>query len=103
MTVYQKAVEALKECVKDAMDTNVDASTQSELWRHYQGIKAIEKQLGRSSLSFNLDAVDRVMDSAYDPDYNIAAAGPVAIDFGDTYGKDIISFGDYKSQEYRPD
>ena len=71
MTVYQKALEALKECVKDAMDSNVDASTQGEIWRHYQGMKAIEKQIGRSSMSFKLDGIDRVMD--YDPDYNIVA------------------------------
>ena len=69
MTVYQKALEALKECVKDAMDSNVDANTQGEIWRHYQGMKAIEKQIGRSSMSFKLDGIDRVMD--YDPDYNI--------------------------------
>ena len=90
MTVYQQAVQALKECVKNAMDTNVDASTQSELWRHYQGIKAIEKQLGRSSFSFKLDAVDDVMD--YNPDYNVQAAQPVDLDFGATYGKDVITF-----------
>ncbi len=94
MTVYQQAVQALKECVKDAMDTNVDASTQSELWRHYQGIKAIEKQIGRSNLSFNLEGVDRVMEM-YDPDYNVQAAQPV--EFGDAFGSyragdDVITF-----------
>ena len=86
MTVYQKAVEALKECVKDAMDSNVDASTQGEIWRHYQGMKAIEKQIGRSSMSFKLDGIDRVMD--YDPDYNIVAGQPVDLNVGN----DVITF-----------
>ena len=86
MTVYQKALEALKECVKDAIDSNVDASTQGEIWRHYQGMKAIEKQIGRSSMSFKLDGIDRVMD--YDPDYNIAAGQPVDLNVGN----DVITF-----------
>tara|TARA_R100000030_G_scaffold15704_1_gene10386 strand:+ start:109 stop:372 length:264 start_codon:yes stop_codon:yes gene_type:complete len=86
MTVYQKALEALKECVKDAMDSNVDASTQGEIWRHYQGMKAIEKQIGRSSMSFKLDGIDRVMD--YDPDYNIVAGQPVDLNVGN----DVITF-----------
>ena len=88
MTVYQKALEALKECVKDAMDSNVDANTQGEIWRHYQGMKAIEKQIGRSSMSFKLDGIDRVMD--YDPDYNIQAAQPVDLD--NQFLKDVITF-----------
>tara|TARA_B100002019_G_scaffold95713_1_gene82406 strand:+ start:239 stop:502 length:264 start_codon:yes stop_codon:yes gene_type:complete len=86
MTVYQKALEALKECVKDAMDSNVDANTQGEIWRHYQGMKAIEKQIGRSSMSFKLDGIDRVMD--YDPDYNIVAGQPVDLNVGN----DVITF-----------
>ncbi|WDS60976.1 hypothetical protein SBM1_00104 [Synechococcus phage S-BM1] len=88
MTVYQKAVEALKECVKNAMENDLDANTQGEIWRHYQGMKAIEKKVGRSSLSFKLDSVDNVMD--YDPDYNIQAAGPV--DLGLIGGQDVITF-----------
>jgi len=87
MTPYTKAVETLKECVKDAIDTNVDASTQGEIWRHYQGMKAIEKKLGRSNFSFRLDAIDDVMD--YNPDYNIQAAQPVDMN---TYGVDTITF-----------
>ena len=91
MTSYQKAIKALEDCVKDAMENDVDAALQCEIWRHYQGMKALDRQLPEEhKFSFNLDAVDRVMDSAYDPDYNIAAAGPV--DLGDTYGKDVITF-----------
>ena len=32
---------------------------------------------------------------------NNAAAG--AVDLGGAFGEDVISFGDYKSQEYRPE
>ena len=88
MTSYQKAIKALEECVKDAMENNVDPGLQSEIWRHYQGMKAIEKQVGRSSFSFKLDAIDDVMD--YNPDYNIQAAQ--SVDLSDTYGKDVITF-----------
>ena len=42
---YQKAVKALEDCVKDAMENNVDPGLQSEIWRHYQGMKAIQRQL----------------------------------------------------------
>ena len=87
MTSYQKAIKALEECVKDAMENNVDPGLQSEIWRHYQGMKAIDRQLPKeeTKFSFSLDGADRVMD--YDPDYNIQAAQPVDLD---TYGKDVI-------------
>ena len=45
MTSYQKAIKALEECVKDAMENNVDPGLQMEIWRHYQGMKAIDRQL----------------------------------------------------------
>jgi hypothetical protein len=92
MTSYQTAIKALEECVKDAMENNLDAALQCEIWRHYQGMKAIERQLPKESrFSFSLDGADRVMDF-YDPDYNIQAAQPVDMDFGITYGKDVITF-----------
>ena len=55
MNPYLTAIQALENCVKDAMENNVDASTQSEIWRHYQGIKAIAKQLDQDTISFNID------------------------------------------------
>lgn len=91
MTSYQKAIKALEECVKDAMENNIDPGLQSEIWRHYQGMKAIDRQLpDQPKFSFKLDSIDNVMD-AYDPDYNVQAAGPVDLDL-DTYGKDVITF-----------
>ena len=90
MTSYQKAVQALKECVKDAMDSNVSANIQGELWRHYQGMKAIDDQLTKKGVfSYKLDAIDDYLMDTYDPDYNVQAAQPVNLD---TYGKDVITF-----------
>ena len=103
MTSYQKAIKALEECVKDAMENDIDPGLQMEIWRHYQGMKAINRQLpDEPKFSFKLDSIDRVMDM-YDPDYNIQAAQPVNNLTFTTAGNDVISFGDYKSQEYRPD
>ena len=55
MNPYLTAIQALENCVKDAMENNIDASTQSEIWRHYQGIKAIAKQLDQDTINFNID------------------------------------------------
>jgi hypothetical protein len=91
MTVYQKAIKALEECVKDAMENNIDPGLQSEIWRHYQGMKAIDRQLpDESRFSFKLDAIDDVMD--YNPDYNIQAAQPVGNISIATGGDDVITF-----------
>ncbi|WLW37284.1 hypothetical protein [Synechococcus phage S-RS29] len=87
MTSYQKAVKALEECVKDAMENDIDASTQSEIWRHYQGMKAINKKVGRSSFAVSEGVID-----FYNPDYNIQAAQPVDNISISTGGKDVITF-----------
>ena len=90
MNPYQTAIQALENCVKDAMENNVDATTQSEIWKHYQGIKAISKQLDQDTISFNIDTDNitgvnfAVNDLAFD------AAQPVA--FPSPYGEDIITF-----------
>lgn len=92
MNVYQNAVDALKECVKDAMENDVPSNLQGEIWRHYQGMKAITNQVNRgtrknSEFEFNLDTNS----SLYDPDYNIQAAQPV--DLGSVNGgQDVITF-----------
>ena len=87
MTSYQKAIKALEECVKDAMENDIDPGLQMEIWRHYQGMKAIDRQLpDEPKFSFKLDSIDRVMD--YDPDYNIVAGQPVDLNVGN----DVITF-----------
>ena len=91
MTSYQKAIKALEECVKDAMENDIDPGLQMEIWRHYQGMKAIDRQLpDEPKFSFKLDSVDRVME--YDSDYNILAAQPVGNISIATGGDDVITF-----------
>ena len=92
MTSYQKAIKALEECVKDAMENDVDPGLQSEIWRHYQGMKAIERQLPKQKeYKFSIaDDQISISSSYYDPDYNVQAAQPVDLDFGG--GTDVITF-----------
>ena len=102
MNPYKKAIKALEDCVKDAMENNIDPGLQSEIWRHYQGMKAIQRQLpDEPKFSFKLDALDDAMDNIEITTDGPYAAGTVNIPGG--LGEDVISFGDYKSQEYRFD
>ena len=86
MTSYQKAIKALEECVKDAMENNFDAALQCEIWRHYQGMKAIQRQLPESE--------------PWNPDGNIyISAGDQVLaaqqtDYFGSYseGKDVVTF-----------
>ncbi|AET72780.1 hypothetical protein P29A0810_179 [Synechococcus phage S-CAM8] len=93
MTSYQKAIKALEECVKDAMENDVDPGLQMEIWRHYQGVKAIERQLPKEhNLSFKLDGIDRVMEM-YDSEYFPQAAQSVDVGLGGFgQGDDVITF-----------
>ena len=92
MNPYLTAIQALENCVKDAMENNIDASTQSEIWRHYQGIKAIAKQLDQDTISFNIDTDNltgvnfAVNDLAYD------AGQPIDFTMATQSGDDIITF-----------
>ncbi|AOO14389.1 hypothetical protein Sn110110_196 [Cyanophage S-RIM14] len=98
MNSYQTAVDALKECVTAAMNSDVDASTQGEIWRHYQGMKAIEKMVSRSTkdykFSTDLDSIS-ISSTYYDQlTDNVQAAGPVDVGLGCLgQGTDVISFG----------
>tara|TARA_Y100000356_G_C11062274_1_gene184498 strand:- start:42 stop:323 length:282 start_codon:yes stop_codon:yes gene_type:complete len=92
MTSYQKAIKALEECVKDAMENDIDPGLQSEIWRHYQGMKAIDRQLPDApKFSFKLDALDNAFDTT--PDYyTYGAAQPVDNISIATGGDDVITF-----------
>ena len=95
MNSYQNAVQALKQCVKDAIDNDVNPTHQSEIWRHYQGMKAIEKQVSRSKFSFKLDALDNAFDTTQETiDYlnSYGAAQPVDNISISTGGDDVITF-----------
>lgn len=87
MNVYQNAVDALKECVKQSMESDVSSNTQGEIWRHYQGMKTIAEQLKKDdSVQFFLSESEGK--DLYDPDYNIQAAQPVDLNIGN----DVIKF-----------
>tara|TARA_X000001036_G_scaffold184174_1_gene174006 strand:+ start:1268 stop:1543 length:276 start_codon:yes stop_codon:yes gene_type:complete len=90
MNPYLTAIQALENCVKDAMENNIDASTQSEIWRHYQGIKAIAKQLDKDKVRFNIDTDNLCTDTVtFDPS-TFAAAAPVNLSFNTS--PDTITF-----------
>ena len=92
MNVYQTAIKALENCVKDAMENDVDAGLQMELWRHYQGMKAIERQLPKETeYKFSLSGNDDTI--SFDPDYNVnVAAGLVDVPYFGAGSKDVITF-----------
>lgn len=91
MNVYQNAVDALKECVKQSMESDIGSNTQGEIWRHYQGMKAIAEQLKGKDDSIQFFLSESEGKDLYDPDYNIQAAQPVNLD--SLYsGKDVITF-----------
>jgi len=91
MNVYQNAVDALKECVKQSMESNVSSNTQGEIWRHYQGMKCIAEQLEAKDGSVQFFLSESEGKDLYDPDYNIQAAQ--SVDLGNLYsGKDVITF-----------
>ena len=94
MNPYQKAIKALEDCVKDAMENNIDPGLQSEIWRHYQGMKAIQRQLPKQKeYKFSIaDDTISISSGYYDPDHNVQAAGPVDIPFFGAGSNDVITF-----------
>lgn len=103
MNPYQKAANALREAFKVALDADVEENTLSEIWRHYLGVKQIAKNLDYKTeyteYSFSLSEngnIDITSSPYYNPDYNIGFSSGVAaadtISFGDTYGKDVLTF-----------
>jgi hypothetical protein len=89
MNSYQKAIKALEECVKDAMENDVNSGTQSEIWRHYQGMKAIAKQIGRAT---SIEPNIRIGDGdAISFDYDRIVAGQ-PVNFSTLETNDVITF-----------
>ena len=93
---FQKATDALKEAFKEALeDDNFDQNTISEVWRHYQGMKRITKDLPKHEHTDNRiflsdeNGMGSVMTTDFSSTY---AAGPVHIQGG--AGSDVISFED---------
>jgi hypothetical protein len=72
------------------MENNIDPGLQSEIWRHYQGMKAIQRQLpDEPKFSFKLDAFDDAMDYMNIPSSSPYAADTISLSTG---GDDVITF-----------
>ena len=89
MNPYLTAIQALENCVKDAMENNIDASTQSEIWRHYQGIKSIAKQLDQDKISLDINT-DTITGVNFAVNFDASDATPIT--FPSAFGDDIITF-----------
>lgn len=94
-----QARNALKDAVKYALDNEVGPGTQAELWRHFQGVSAICRELDIEEPEVEF-SVGEQFDGThlYDPDYNISeglynfgAAEPVKLDMQQG-GNDYITF-----------
>jgi len=101
-TKFDKALDAVKEAFKEAVDTkDFDRSTLSEVWRHYQGLQTITEGLpehkDHDSIEFNLP------DGCYDPDYmndykidfgknDLAFDAAQPVTFPAAGGEDVLSF-----------
>lgn len=82
---FQKATDALKEAFKEALDKeDFDQNTISEVWRHYQGMKRITKDLPKHEHTENPIFLS--------DNFDTYAAGPVHIQGG--AGSDVITFED---------
>jgi hypothetical protein len=105
----QAAEEALRQALINALAEG-DEEFLSELFTEYQHVSDLNRKVNEkttydpkytfslSSEYLNNDRIGGDLDSL---DNITFAAGPV--DLPGALGNDVISFGDYKSQEYRPD
>ena len=105
----QAAEEALRQALINALAEG-DEEYLSELFTQYQAVGDLNRKVQSKiefdpNYSFSLSSEylnnDRIGGDLDALDNITFAAGPVNIKSG--FGEDVISFGDYKSQEYRPD
>ena len=105
----QAAEEALRQALINALAEG-DEEYLSELFTQYQAVGDLNRKVqskiefdpnysfSLSSEYLNNDRIGGDLDALDDITF---AAGPVNVK--GAFGEDVISFGDYKSQEYRPD
>ena len=106
----QAAEEALRQALINALAEG-DEEYLSDLFTEYQHISDLNKKVQDKvtfdpNFSFNLSSDylysnDRIGGDLDAMDNITFPAGPV--DLPGALGNDVISFSDYKSQEYRPD
>ena len=106
----QAAEEALRQALINALAEG-DEDHLSELFTQYQAVSDLNKKVQDKitfdpNFSFNLSSDylhhnDRIGGDLDALDDITFAAEPVNV--AGAFGEDVISFSDYKSQEYRPD
>ena len=105
----QAAEEALRQALINALAEG-DEDYLSELFTQYQAVSDLNKKVQDKitldpNFTFNLSSEylnnDRIGGDLDALDNITFAAGPV--NMPGALGEDVISFSDYKSQEYRPD
>ena len=105
----QAAEEALRQALINALAEG-DEEFLSELFTEYQHVSDLNRKVSSKisidpNFSFTLSSDylknDRIGGDLDAMDDITFAAGPVNI--AGAFGEDVISFSDYKSQEYRPD
>ena len=105
----QAAEEALRQALINALAEG-DEEFLSELFTEYQHVSDLNRKVSEKinidpNFSFTLSSdylkTDRIGGDLDAMDDITFAAGPVNI--AGAFGEDVISFSDYKSQEYRPD
>ena len=105
----QAAEEALRQALINALAEG-DEEFLSELFTEYQHVSDLNRKVSEKitfdpNFSFTLSSDylknDRLGGDLDALDDITFAAGPVNLP--GALGNDVISFGDYKSQEYRPD
>ena len=105
----QAAEEALRQALINALAEG-DEEFLSELFTEYQNVSDLNRKVSEKinidpNFSFTLSSdylnTDRIGGDLDALDNITFAAGPVNLP--GALGEDVISFSDYKSQEYRPD
>ena len=105
----QAAEEALRQALINALAEG-DEEFLSELFTEYQHVSDLNRKVSEKinidpNFSFTLSSDylnnDRIGGDLDAMDDITFAAGPVNI--AGAFGNDVISFDDYKRQEYRPD
>ena len=101
----QAAEEALRQALINALAEG-DEEYLSELFAQYQEVSNLNRKVHSTNYTFSLSSEylnqDRIggdLDAMDNIDFG--AAGSINIKTG--FSDDVISFEDYKSQEYRPD
>ena len=105
----QAAEEALRQALINALAEG-DKEFLSELFTEYQNVSDLNRKVSEKinidpNFNFTLSSdylnSDRIGGDLDALDNITFAAGPVNVP--GALGEDVISFSDYKSQEYRPD